>query len=310
MPKPAPPKYRTSNWREYNAALQARGSLLIWLDQDMAWFAAPTGKRGRSPTFSDAAIQFCLSIKCLFGLPLRQSIGMVESLLKLAGLDWPVPDFSTVSRRQKHLRVVIPYQRSREGLHLLVDSTGIKMLGEGEWKRKKHGADYRRQWRKIHMGIDAQTLEIRAFEVTDNAEGDAPMLPELLSQIPADEPIISVSGDGAYDTKGCHAAIAARGAAAIIPTRKNGQPWKENTAGAKARNEILRATRYLGRTIWKKWSAYHRRSLVETKMRCFKLLGERVMARDFDRQVAELQVRAALLNRFTRLGTPVTVRAG
>ena len=310
MPKPAPPKYRTSNWREYNAALQARGSLLIWLDQDMAWFAAPTGKRGRSPTFSDAAIQFCLSIKCLFGLPLRQSIGMVESLLKLAGLDWPVPDFSTVSRRQKHLRVVIPYQRSRDGLHLLVDSTGIKMLGEGEWKRKKHGADYRRQWRKIHMGIDAQTLEIRAFEVTDNAEGDAPMLPELLSQIPADEPIISVSGDGAYDTKGCHAAIAARGAAAIIPTRKNGQPWKENTAGAKARNEILRATRYLGRTIWKKWSAYHRRSLVETKMRCFKLLGERVMARDFDRQVAELQVRAALLNRFTRLGTPVTVRAG
>ena len=310
MPKPAPPKYRTSNWREYNAALQARGSLLIWLDQDMAWFAAPTGKRGRSPTFSDAAIQFCLSIKCLFGLPLRQSIGMVESLLKLAGLDWPVPDFSTVSRRQKHLRVVIPYQRSREGLHLLVDSTGIKMLGEGEWKRKKHGADYRRQWRKIHMGIDAQTLEIRAFEVTDNAEGDAPMLPELLSQIPADEPIISVSGDGAYDTKGCHAAIAARGAAAVIPTRKNGQPWKENTAGAKARNEILRATRYLGRTIWKKWSAYHRRSLVETKMRCFKLLGERVMARDFDRQVAELQVRAALLNRFTRLGTPETVRAG
>jgi hypothetical protein len=310
MPKPAPPKYRTTNWSEYNAALQARGSLLIWLDQDMAWFAAPTGKRGRSPTFSDAAIQFCLSIKCLFGLPLRQSIGMVESLLKLAGLDWPVPDFSTISRRQKHLRVVIPYQSSREGLHLLVDSSGIKMLGEGEWKRKKHGADYRRQWRKIHMGIDAQTLEIRAFEVTDNAEGDAPMLPELLSQIPADEVLLSVSGDGAYDTKGSHAAIAARGATAIIPTRKNGQPWKENTAGAKARNEILRATRHLGRTIWKKWSAYHRRSLVETKMRCFKLLGERVMARDFDRQVAELQVRAALLNRFTRLGTPVTVRAG
>ena len=310
MPKPAPLKYRTTNWSEYNAALQARGSLLIWLDQDMAWFAEPTGKRGRSPTFSDAAIQFCLSIKCLFGLPLRQSIGMVESLLKLAGLDWPAPDFSTISRRQKHLRVVIPYQSSREGLHLLVDSTGIKMLGEGEWKRKKHGADYHRQWRKLHMGIDAQTLEIRAFEVTDNAEGDAPMLPELLSQIPADEVLLSVSGDGAYDTKGSHAAIAARGATAIIPTRKNGQPWKENTAGAKARNEILRATRHLGRTIWKKWSGYHRRSLVETKMRCFKLLGERVMARDFDRQVAELQVRAALLNRFTRLGTPVTVRAG
>ena len=133
MTKPAPPKYRTTNWPAYNAALKARGSLLIWLDKDMAWFAAQNGKRGRSQTFSDAAIQFCLSIKCLFGLPLRQSIGMVESLLKQAGLDWPVPDFSTVSRRQKTLNVVIPYRPSHEGLHLLVDSTGIKMLGEAEW---------------------------------------------------------------------------------------------------------------------------------------------------------------------------------
>ena len=274
----------------------------------MAWFAAKGGKRGRSQTFSDAAIQFCLSIKCLFGLPLRQSIGMVESLLKQAGLDWPVPDFSTVSRRQKSLNVSIPYRPSSEGLHLLVDSTGIKMLGEGEWKRKKHGADYRRQWRKVHIGVDAQTLEIRAIEVTSSSVGDAPMLPELLMQIPPNETIATVSGDGAYDTKGCHAAIAARSAAAIIPTRKNGQLWKENTSGARVRNETLRATRHLGRTLWKKWSGYHRRSLVETKMRCFKLLGERVMARDFDRQVAELQVRAALLNRFTQLGTPVTER--
>ncbi len=121
------------------------------------------------------------------------------------------------------------------------------------------------------------------------------MLPELLAQIPSHEVITAVGGDGAYDTKGCHAAIAARGAVALIPTRKNGQLWKENTAGAKARNETLCATRRLGRTIWKRWSHYHRRSLVETKMRCFKLLGERVMARDFDRQVAELQVRAAVL---------------
>ena len=308
MTKPAPPKYRTTNWSAYNAALKARGSLLIWFDRDMAWFAAKGGKRGRSQTFSDAAIQFCLSIKCLFGLPLRQSIGMVESLLKQAGLDWPVPDFSTVSRRQKSLNVSIPYRPSSEGLHLLVDSTGIKMLGEGEWKRKKHGADYRRQWRKVHIGVDAQTLEIRAIEVTSSSVGDAPMLPELLMQIPPDEAIATVSGDGAYDTKGCHAAIAARNAAAIIPTRKNGQPWKENTSGARVRNETLRATRHLGRNLWKKWSGYHRRSLVETKMRCFKLLGERVMARDFDRQVAELQVRAALLNRFTQLGTPVTER--
>ena len=219
-----------------------------------------------------------------------------------------MPDYSTLSRRQKTLSVAIATRRSSAGLHLLIDSTGVKMLGEGEWKTKKHGADYRRQWRKVHLGIDAQTLEIRAIEITDNAIGDAPMLPELLAQIPADEQLHSVSADGAYDTKACHEAIASRQAAAIIPTRKNARPWADGKAGAQARNEILRATRKLGRSIWKKWSGYHRRSLVETKMGCFKRLGERVMARDFQRQVTELQVRASILNRFTRLGTPETVR--
>ena len=273
----------------------------------MNWHGQASGKRGRSPIFSDQAIQFCLIIKCLFNLPLRQAMGMAESLLRLAGLDWPVPDYSTVSRRQKTLQVTIAVAPTTTGLHLLVDSTGIKMLGEGEWKTKKHGADYRRQWRKVHLGIDAATLEIRAMEVTDNSIGDAPVLPDLLDQIPGDEQISTVSGDGAYDTKACHEAIAERLAQAVIPTRRNAKPWKTNRRGAEARNEILRATRRLGRAIWKKWSGYHRRSLVETKMRCFKLLGERIMARDFDRQVAELQVRAAVLNRFTRLGTPVTV---
>ena len=181
MTKPAAAQYRTTNWKDYNAALKARGSLSVWLDRDMQWHGQPTGRRGRSPTFSDAAIQFCLTIKGLFGLPLRQVIGFVQSLMHLAGLDWPVPDYSTVCRRQKTLTVNIPYRPSRGGLHLLVDSTGVKMLGEGEWKTKKHGSEYRRQWRKVHLGIDAETLEIRAIEVTDNRIGDAPMLPELLT---------------------------------------------------------------------------------------------------------------------------------
>lgn len=300
-------KYKTTNWAAYNASLKARGSLTVWLDRGMQWYAPATGKRGRQPTFSDAAIQFCLSIKCLFGLALRQSLGLVESLLRLASLDWKVPDFSTVCRRQKHLRVQLPYRPRATALDLLVDSTGIKFLGEGEWKRKKHGADYRLQWRKVHLGIDAQTLEIRAIEVTDNSVGDAPMLPELLSQIPPDEPLGSVGGDGAYDTKACYAAIAQRSAQAIIPPRKNARAWKSNQTGAASRNEVLRACQRLGRGIWKKWSGYHRRSLVETKMNCFKRLGERVMARTFERQVTELHIRVALLNRFSQLGRPVTV---
>ena len=308
MSKPTPPTYRTTNWRSYNAALKQRGSLQIWFDPTTVWLAEPSGKRGRSATFTDAAIQACLTLKALFGLPLRQTTGLVASLLELVGLDWAVPDFSTLSRRQKGLNVAIPYRPSTGALHLLIDSTGIKAEGEGEWFAKKHGPTKPRQWRKVHLGIDADTLEIRAIEITGSRVGDAPMLPELLDQIPDDQPIGKVSADGAYDTRVCHAAIAARGAYAVIPARKNARPWQENTPGAQARNEILRATRRLGRTIWRRWSGYHRRSLVETKMRCFKLLGERVMARDFDRQVAELQIRAAILNRFTALGTPQTQR--
>jgi len=308
MNKPAPVTYLTTNWRAYNAALKQRGSLLIWFDPEMEWLAAPSGRRGRPATFSDAAIQTCLTLKALFGLALRQTTGLVASLIELARLDWPVPDFSTLCRRQKGLTVKIPYRPSTGALHLLIDSTGIKAAGEGEWSTRKHGASRPRSWRKVHLGIDAETLEVRAIEVTGSRVGDGPMLSELLAQIPPEEAIGLVTADGAYDTRPCHAAIAARQASAVIPTRRNGRPWKEATPGAQARNEILRATKRLGRSIWRTWSGYHRRSRVEAKMRCLKLLGERLMARDFDRQTTELHIRAALLNRFTRLGTPETQR--
>lgn len=307
-PKRSRARYKTTNCAEYSAALKAGGTLTICLDKDMQWYAPASGKRGRQRFFSDAAIQFCQTIKCLFGLALRQSLGLVQSLLPMAGLDWQLPEYSTVCRRQKTLRVQLPYRAATCALDMLVDSTGIKFLGEGERKRKKHGAEYRRQWRKVHLGINASTLENRAIDVTDNSVADAPMLPELLRQIPLDEPIASVSGDGAYDTKACHAAITERGAQAVIPPRKNALAWKENPpAGALARNEALRACRRLGRIIWKKWSGYHSRSLVETKMNCFKRLGERAMARTFVHQAVRLHVRVALLNRFTQLGRPTTV---
>lgn len=197
-------KYKTTNWASYNASRKARGSLTVRLGKGMQWHAGASGKRGRQPTFSDAAIQFCLSIKCLFGLALRQILGLVESLLRLVGLDWKAPDFSTMCRRQ---------------------------------------------WHKVHLAIDAQTLDIRAIEVTDNETGDAPMLPELLSQIPPEEPMRSVGGDGAYDTKACQEAIAGRKAQAIIPPRQNARAWKSTQTGAASRNEALRACQRLGRRI-------------------------------------------------------------
>lgn len=286
MPRPTPPKYRTTNWPEYNAALKRRGSLDVWFDLEMDWFAAPDGRLGRPLRFSDRAIEFCLTLKGLFQLPLRQVTGLTQGLLRMAGLDWPAPDYTTLCRRQKSLSVDLGGRPNAGGLHLLVDSRGIKMMGEGEWKTRKHGASYRRQWRKVHLGIDAETFDIRALEVTSNAVG----------------------GDGAYDTRACHAVIAGRGADPVIPVRRNGKPWTKDGPGVAARNGTLRAMKRLGRAIWKKWSGYHRRSLVETKMHCFKLLGQRLAARTFDRQITELKVRAAILNRFAQIGTPNTMR--
>ena len=306
----APTKYKTKNWSSYNDSLKQRGSLSIWFDPEMVWTPLPSGKRGRQQQFSDAAIQACLTLKVLFGLPLRQTTGFVQSLLRLVGLDWAVPDFSTLCRRQRTLNVSLPYRGSRGPLHLLIDSTGIKAEGEGEWNARKHGGPKRRVWRKIHIGIDEETLEVRAVEVTGSNIGDAPMLPELLTQIPSDQDIGSVTADGAYDTRKCHEAIAARGAYALIPPRKNAKPWKPTSDGAIARNDAVNAQRYLGRTLWRRWSGYHRRSRVETKMHCVKLLGQSLMARDFERQVAEIQIRIAVLNRYTALGIPITEPVG
>lgn len=310
MSRPTSPTYKTTNWASYNEALKRRGSLTIWFDPAMRWEGVPTGKRGRRQLYSDAAIQSCLTMKVLFGMALRQTTGFVESLLGLIGLDWSVPDFSTLCRRQKTLAVDIPYRGSNRPLHLLIDSTGIKVEGAGEWNARKHGGSKRRVWRKVRLGIDEHTLEVRAIEVTTSDIGDAPMLPELLDQIAAHNEAASVTADGAYDTRKCHDAIAQRGTAAVIPPRRNAQPWKETTAGAAARNEALRASRRLGRAIWRRRSGYHRRSRAETKMHCVKLLGQRLMARDFNRQVAELHIRVAVLNRFTALGIPVTKAMG
>ncbi len=291
-------------------ALKQRGSLSILFDPEMPWHAPPTGKRGRQPEFSDAAIQICLTMKVLFGMPLRQTTGFVESLLRLARLDWKVPDFRTLCRRQKTLDVAISYRGGAGPLHLLVDATGIKAEGEGEWNALKHSGSKKRLWRKLHLGMDKETLEIRAVSVATSNVGDAPMLPDLLDQIPPDQEIATVTAAGAYDTRGCHNVIAARGAPAIIPPRKNAQPWKQTTDGAIARNEAVRACKYLGRALWRKLTGYHRRSRAKTKMNCVKLLGQGLMARDFDRQVAELQIRIAVLNRYTALGIPVTEPVG
>lgn len=138
MSRPTPPRYKTRNWPAYNEALKRRGSLTIWFNREMSWEAAPTGRRGRNQAYSDTAIQTCLTMKALFGMALRQATGLVESLLRLVGLDWSVLDFGTLSRRQKTLAINFAYRDSKGSLNLLIDSTGIKFEGEDEWHARKH----------------------------------------------------------------------------------------------------------------------------------------------------------------------------
>lgn len=198
--------------------------------------------------------------------------------------------------------MLIPYRRSGAPLNLLIDSTGIRFRGDGEWLARKHGATRRREWRKVHLAMDTATGDIRAVEFTSSRQGDSPILPELLSQIPAGEEIETVTADGAYDTRRCHAAILEHGAEPIIPIRRNGRAWKPDCPAATSRNETLRATRFLGRSIWKTWTGYHARSRVEAQMNRLKLFGERIMSRDPDRQTAEIQIRIAIMNRCSALG--------
>ena len=189
MNKPTLKIYRTTNWSSYNQAIINCGNIAIWFDPATQWYAPSKGKQGRNQIYSDAAIQCCLMIKSLFRLSLRMVTGFVQSLIKLCGLDWTAPDYSTICRRQKQIDIAISYQKSHEGLHLLIDSTGLKFLGEGEWKRKKHQPEYRLQWRKLHIGIDARTLQIRAVQLTTNNVSDSQVLGNLLDQIPLDEQI-------------------------------------------------------------------------------------------------------------------------
>lgn len=171
---------------------------------------------------------------------------------------------------------------------------------------RKHGGSRKRVWRKVHLAMGEATLEVRAVEITGSGVGDAPVLPDLLAQIPEGGAIASITAYGAYDTRGCRDTIANRGADAVIPPRRNAKPSKTDSPGAADRHEALRANKHLGRTTWRLWTGYYFRSRAETKVNGMKLLGRKPMARNFDRRTAELQIRIAISNRFAALGIPVT----
>lgn len=296
-------QYRIRNWRDYNSALVRRGSLTLWVEQRTVnrWRerSRPAG-RGRRRLYSDLAITCALTLREVYGLPLRSTQGLVASVLRLLGTDLPAPHYSTLSRRAARLEVKL--ERLGQGLlHLAVDSTGVKLYGEGEWKVRLHGADKRRTWRKLHLLVDHVTHEALACSMTEQYVLDRRELPGLLRGVEGE--VAEVLGDGAYDTRDCHAAIHRRGARSVIPPQKRarvrGSPESLDRDAA-----ILRA-REAGLDVWKKEAGYHRRSLAETAMLRLKtIFSDRLRAREWRRQETELRVRCAALNRMTSLGMP------
>jgi hypothetical protein len=301
-------KYRLRNWREYNRALVQRGSLTMWITEDVVqtWHETEAEpKRGHPRTYTDTAILTMATLQEIYHLGLRQTQGLMESIGAVLHLTVRIPEYSTLSRRRATLEVVLPRTPKKEALHMVVDSTGVKVFGEGEWKVRQHGYTRRRTWRKVHVGVDEASGEIVAAVVTTNSTHDSQELPDLLAQV--EEEIAQVSGDGAYDRRGCYDAIRQRRARAVIPPQHNAKIWQHGNTKAErlARDENLRRIRQIGRAAWKRECGYHRRSLAETTMfRLKTLFGDRVSARSFAGQAAQVLVRCATLNRLTQLGMP------
>lgn len=298
--------YRIKNWPAYNEALKQRGSLNVWIGEEAVaqWQAEPVGHPGTPRTYSDTAIEVALTIRKLFRLPLRQTEGFLQSLFSRLQMVLSVPNYTTLSRRGRFLFVKLS-KRKKEITDIVIDSSGIKVYGEGEWKVKKHGPGKRRKWKKIHIGID-QDGEIRVGEVTDETTGDSSVAKSLLGQETAK--INSLTTDGAYDTDHVYTICEYREIPrVIIPPRKDAVIWRHgNTGGPRhPRDENLRAIRKQGRKQWKVLSGYHRRSLIETTMFRFKtIFGERALSREDSRLRTELKLGFSILNRMFELGMP------
>jgi len=303
---------RITNWAEYDAALRQRGSLTVWFTEAAiaAWHAEPRTTPGGQPHYSSLAIATGLTLKAVFRLALRQTEGLIGSLIRLLGLDLSVPDHTTLSRRAESLEV--PRSRSdsdAKPVHLLVDSTGLKLCGPGEWLIEKHGTRVRRSWRKLHIGVDADTGRIVASELTTNDVDDGSQVGPLLDQVAG--PVASFTGDGAYDQDGVSRSVAERhpDARVIIPPRSGAVPSKTAETAPTQRDQHLQLIAEHGRMGWQKASDYNRRALAEATIGRFKrVIGDGLRARTDQRQTTEINVAVAVLNRMLELGRPKSVR--
>jgi hypothetical protein len=306
------PKQRrtVTNWPAYDASLRQRGSLTVWFTDEAiaAWRAEPRTTRGGQPWYSELAILTALTLRAVFRLALRQTEGLIGSLMRLLGLALPIPDHTILSRRAETLEVPRP-RSGPEPVHLLVDSTGLKLCGAGEWLIEKHGTRRRRSWRKMHIGVDADTGRIVASELTPHDGDDGSQVGPLLDQVAG--PVASFTGDGAYDQEGVYASVSERHpeAAVIVPPRATAVPSATAETAPTQRDRHLELIAEKGRMAWQKASGYTKRARAEATIGRFKrVIGDGLRLHTEERQATEMDVAVHVLNRMLDLGRPESVR--
>ena len=294
-------KYRVANWPAYNRALVRRGDVTVWLSSEAvaAWTPRRSGRRGGQRRYSDLAIETALTLRLIYHLPLRQAEGFLHALFGMMRLDLSVPDYTTLSRRSQ-----LP---PGEGLHLVLDSTGLSLVGAGEWAAATHGGRGRRGWRKLHLGVD-QSGVILVHTLTEATGDDATTALDLLNAV--EGPLVRVTADAASDTVAVYETARARGATVVIPPARTATVSGHGPRSP-ARDRTIALVKQLGRRRWKKVSGYHRQGRVEnTFFRYKSLIGDGLRARSPAGQGSEAVLGCEILNRMTALGRPVSYRIG
>ena len=315
MPKKT--KYRVRNWCEYNKALVSRGSLTVWFSEDAMKHVSDQviGNAHGNQRYSDGLIECCLRLKEVYRMTLRATEGFMQSLLTQWGLNIKVPDYTTLSRRAARLKVDLCAREKSQARHILVDSTGVQVIGGSEWKTIRHGKKGKQLWRKLHIAVDANTLDICSAIVTESQRSDGNYLRPLIEAIHS--PVSRIVGDGAYDKKSCYQVAYERGAEPVFPPQYNAVVQRNRIKKEPAllvRDELIQylngGKRYKNRlTRWKNKNNYHRRSLVETTMSRLKhLFGDQVRSRRFENQTTDLMIRCSIINKMNDLGLPDTVK--
>src|SRR5215204_6059422 len=311
-------RHKVTNWPAYDASLRQRGSLTVWFTDEAveAWKAEPRTTRGGQPHYSALAILTGLTLRAVFRLALRQTEGLIGSVIGLLGLDLSVPDHTTLSRRAATLEVPRPRSSSSPDaggeaapVHLLVDSTGLKLCGPGAWLLEKHGTKTRRSWRTLHLGVDADTGQIVASTLTTPDVDDGSQAGPLLDQVAG--PVASFTGDGAYDQDGVYASVAERHseAAVVVPPRASAVPSETAESAPTQRDRHLQLIAEHGRMAWQRASGYTKRARAEATIGRWKqVIGDRLRAHTDERRATEVDGAAHVLNRMLDLGRPNYVR--